>query len=120
VLRHRFNWKRLSMAAALAYAHDRSQARIVFQTRPGAYNDESLIEFLQALHDELGATKVTLIWDGLPSQPPHAGLDPCPAPLAHRRTPARLRPRPQPGRGPVGQRQVGGGLVRHLHPPPFS
>ena len=67
VLRHRFNWKRLSMAAALTYAHDRSEARIVFQTRPGAYNDESLIEFLEALHDELGGAKVTLIWDGLPS-----------------------------------------------------
>ena len=67
MLRHRFNWKRLSMAAALAYAHDRSDARIIFQTRPGAYNDESLIEFLGALHDELGGAKVTLIWDGLPS-----------------------------------------------------
>jgi putative transposase len=67
VLRHKFSWKRLSMAAALAYAHDRCQARLVFQTRPGAYNDESLIEFLQALHGELGRAKVTLIWDGLPS-----------------------------------------------------
>ena len=67
VLRHRFNWKRLSMSAAVAYAHDRCNARIVFHTRPGAYNDESLIEFLQALHDELAGAKVTLIWDGLPS-----------------------------------------------------
>jgi DDE superfamily endonuclease len=71
VLRHRFNWKRLSMAAAVAYAHDRGDARIVFQTRPGAYNDESLIEFLQTLHDELAGTKVTLIWDGLPSHRSH-------------------------------------------------
>ena len=39
----------------------------MFHTRPGAYNDESLIEFLQALHDEFGGAKVTLIWDGLPS-----------------------------------------------------
>jgi transposase len=67
VLRHRFNWKRLSMAAAVAYTHHRGDARIVFQTRAGAYNDEALIEFLQALHDELGGVKVTLIWDGLPS-----------------------------------------------------
>ncbi|MGH9252357.1 MAG: transposase [Acidimicrobiales bacterium] len=67
VLRHRFSWKRLSMSAALAYAHDRSQARIIFQTRPGSYNDDSLIEFLQALHAELAGAKVTLIWDGLPS-----------------------------------------------------
>ena len=67
MLRHRFNWKRLSMSAAVAYAHDRGDARIVFQTRAGAYNDESLIEFLHALHDELAGAKVTLIWDGLPS-----------------------------------------------------
>jgi transposase len=55
------------MSAALAYAHDRSDARIVFHTRAGAYNDQSLIEFLQALHDELGEAKVTVVWDGLPS-----------------------------------------------------
>ena len=67
VLRHRFNWKRLSMSAALAYAHDRADARLVFETRAGAYNDESLIEFLHALHDELDGAKITLIWDGLPS-----------------------------------------------------
>jgi len=67
VLRHRFSWKRLSMAAALVYAPDHSGARIVFQTRPGAYNDESLIVFLDGLHDELAGAKVTLIWDGLPS-----------------------------------------------------
>ena len=55
------------MSAALAYAHDRANARVVFHTRAGAYNDESLIEFLQQLRDELADTKVTLIWDGLPS-----------------------------------------------------
>jgi transposase len=67
VLRHHFAWKRLSMAAALAYAADGTDARLVFQTRAGAYNDESLITFLDALHDELAGAKVTLIWDGLPS-----------------------------------------------------
>lgn len=55
------------MAAAVAYGHDRSDAQIVFQTRPGAYNDESLITFLDALHDELNGAKATVIWDGLPS-----------------------------------------------------
>lgn len=54
------------MAAALAYAADRSEAFLVFQTRPGSYNDESLIEFLTELHTHLDA-KVTLLWDGLPS-----------------------------------------------------
>jgi hypothetical protein len=66
VLRHRFSWKRLSMAGALAYWPDGTQAALVFQMRPGAYNDESLIEFLAELHGHLDG-KVTLIWDGLPS-----------------------------------------------------
>src|SRR5213083_3672440 len=67
VLRHRFNWKRLSMAGALAYWPDRSQSALVFQLRPGAYNDVSLIEFLTDLHTHLDGHPVLLIWDGLPS-----------------------------------------------------
>jgi putative transposase len=35
--------------------------------RPGAYNDESLIEFLAEMHTLLEDRRVTLIWDGLPS-----------------------------------------------------
>jgi hypothetical protein len=66
VLRHRFNWKRLSLAGALAYAPDGSDAHLVFQVRPGAYNDESLIAFLNELR-ELEQRRVVLIWDGLPS-----------------------------------------------------
>jgi hypothetical protein len=46
VLQHRFNWKRLSLASARAYEPDGSDAHLVFQLRPGAYNDETLIEFL--------------------------------------------------------------------------
>jgi transposase len=67
VLRHHFSWKRLSMSAAVGYAPDRSDAWLVFGMRAGSYNDESLVEFLSALHTELGTDKVTLIWDGLPS-----------------------------------------------------
>jgi transposase len=66
VLRHRFNWKRLSLAGALAYEPDGSEAHLVFQMRAGAYNDESLIVFLSELH-ELEQRAVVLIWDGLPS-----------------------------------------------------
>lgn len=66
VLRHRFSWKRLSMAGALAYRPDRSQAALVFQIKEGAYNTESLIEFLTDLHGHFD-DKITLIWDGLPS-----------------------------------------------------
>ena len=45
VLRHHFSWKRLSMAGALAYEPDGTDAQLVFQMRPGSYNDESFIEF---------------------------------------------------------------------------
>ena len=67
VLRHRFNWKRLSMAAAVGFAPDGSDAWLVFNMRPGAYNDVTIIEFFEDLHAHLGRDKLTLIWDGLPS-----------------------------------------------------
>ena len=66
VLRHRFNWKRLSLAGALAYEPDGSDAHLVFELRPGVYNDETLIEFLSDLHD-IERRPVLLIWDGLPA-----------------------------------------------------
>jgi putative transposase len=61
VLTHHFNWKRLSMAAALAYAPDGSDATLVFSMQPGSYNDESLIVFLSELHDLLEGNKATVI-----------------------------------------------------------
>jgi len=67
VLHHHFNWKRLSMAGALAYEADASDAFLVFSTRAGSYNDEALVEFLTEMHELVGDRKVILIWDGLPS-----------------------------------------------------
>jgi transposase len=67
VLRHHFNWSRLSMAAALVCRPDGSQAALVFQIREGSYNTESLIAFLEDLHRHFGIEKITLIWDGLPA-----------------------------------------------------
>jgi len=66
VLRHRFNWKRLSLAGALAYEPDGSDAHLVFELRPGAYNDETLIDFLNDVND-IEQRSVLLIWDGLPA-----------------------------------------------------
>jgi hypothetical protein len=66
VLHHPFNWKRLSLAGALAYEPDGSDAHLFFELRPGAYNDETLIEFLSELH-EVEQRAVLMIWDGLPS-----------------------------------------------------
>jgi transposase len=65
VLRHRFSWTRLSMAGALAYRPDRSEAALVFQIKENAYNTESLIDFLADLREHFAADKITLIWDGL-------------------------------------------------------
>jgi transposase len=67
VLRHRFVWKRLSIASALVYEPDGSDAHLVFELRPGAYNDETLIEFLTYLHELEQHRSVVLLWDGLPS-----------------------------------------------------
>ena len=71
VLKHRFNWKRLSLAGALAYEPDGSDAHLVFQLRPGAYNDETLIEFLSEFNQLEQQRPVVLIWDGLPAH--HSG-----------------------------------------------
>ena len=67
VLRHRFAWKRLSMAGALVYEPDASSAHLVFQLRPGAYNDEMLIEFLTDVQQIERHRRVILVWDGLPA-----------------------------------------------------
>jgi putative transposase len=67
VLRHRFNWTRLPMPGALAYQPDGSQAALMFQIKKDSYNTESLIGFLQHLHEHFGGANVTLIWDNLPS-----------------------------------------------------
>ncbi len=75
VLRHRFVWKRLSIAAALVYEPDGSDAHLVFQLRPGAYNGETLIEFLTELHQHEQPRIVLLIWDGLPAHRSRYMLD---------------------------------------------
>jgi transposase len=67
VLTHCFNWKKLSISAALAYRWDGSDSRLFFQTRPGSYDTESLIAFLDDLHREFPRKKLILIWDGLPA-----------------------------------------------------
>jgi transposase len=74
VLRHPFNWKRLSLAGALAYEPDGSDAHLFFELRPGAYNDETLIAFLSELN-EVEHRNVLLIWDGLPSHRSRRMLD---------------------------------------------
>jgi transposase len=75
VLRHRFVWKRLSLAGALVYESDASDAHLVFQLLPGAYNGETLIEFLSDLRRLEPQRAVLLIWDGLPAHRSRLMLD---------------------------------------------
>jgi len=51
----------------LAYKYDKSEASLVFAMKSGAYDTESLIEFLEQFHAHFPNEKTTLIWDGLPS-----------------------------------------------------
>ncbi len=74
MLRHRFAWKRLSLAGVLVYEPDGSDAHLFFELRPGAYNDETLIEFLSDLK-AIEQRRVLLIWDGLPSHRSRRMLD---------------------------------------------
>jgi transposase len=59
--------QRLSLAAALVYEADGSDAHLVFELRPGAYNGELLIEFLTDLHELEPGRRLLLLWDGLPA-----------------------------------------------------
>jgi transposase len=55
------------LAAALVYEADGSDAHLVFQLRPGAYNGATLIEFLMDLHHLEPGRRMMLLWDGLPA-----------------------------------------------------
>jgi transposase len=67
VIRHRFNWKRASMAAALCYGSDGPSAAVAFHHQLDAYDTDSLIGALGELRRFLGGQKATLLWDGLPA-----------------------------------------------------
>ena len=67
MLRHPFNWKRASMAAALCVRPHGDGAQLAFHLRPGSYDTDSLIVALTELHHFLAGEKATLIWDGLPA-----------------------------------------------------
>ena len=64
---HAFNWKKLSVCAALGFRWDSQRCRLWFQLRPGSYNASSLIDFLRHLKKHLRGQPAILIWDGLPA-----------------------------------------------------
>lgn len=67
MLIHAFNWKKLSVAMAVGFRWDFRRRALFFQTRPGSYNDVTLIDFLTDLKREGRGRRPILIWDGLPS-----------------------------------------------------
>jgi transposase len=67
VLIHAFNWKKLSVAVAVTFRWDFRRSGLFFQTRPGSYNDVSLVNFLTDLKREVRGRRTILVWDGLPS-----------------------------------------------------
>jgi hypothetical protein len=67
VIRHHFNWKRCSMAAAICYGSHGGGAEVAFHHQHGAYDTDTLIGALEELRRFLGGQKATLVWDGLPA-----------------------------------------------------
>jgi len=67
VIVHSYNWKKISICAAIAYRWDGKRTRLYFQLRAGNYATESLILFLKELKKHFRRQYVILIWDGLPA-----------------------------------------------------
>jgi hypothetical protein len=67
ILRHRCNWKRASMAAALGYhASDADRGpRLCFHVQKDSYNTQTLIGVLEQLAGFYAGHQVVLLWDGL-------------------------------------------------------
>ena len=65
VLTHAFNWKRLSVASALAFRWDGRRSRCCSDARPGSYNTESLTPVAQRRKRRFCGHRVILLWDGL-------------------------------------------------------
>jgi hypothetical protein len=66
-LRHRFGWKKASMAAALGDRPDGTAARLCFHLQQPSYDTDTLIGVLEQLAGFYTGQRVVLIWDGLSS-----------------------------------------------------
>jgi hypothetical protein len=65
ILRHRFGWKKASMAAALGYRPDATVARLCFHLQQPSYTTDRLIAVLEQLAGFYCGQRVVLLWDGL-------------------------------------------------------
>jgi DDE superfamily endonuclease len=65
ILRHRFGWKKASMAAALGYHPTATKARLCFHLQKDSYDTDSLIGVLEQLGRFYAGQRMVLLWDGL-------------------------------------------------------
>jgi hypothetical protein len=65
ILRHRFGWKKASMAAALGYQVAGSKARLCFHLQQPSDDTDALIGVLEQLASFYAGQRVMLLWDGL-------------------------------------------------------
>jgi hypothetical protein len=61
VLRHRFGWKKASMAAALGYHVNGTAARLCFHLQQPSYTTDTLIGVLEQLAGFYAGQRVVLI-----------------------------------------------------------
>jgi hypothetical protein len=76
ILRHRFGWKKASMAAALGYLADGSAARLCFPLQQPGYDTDRLIGVLEQLAGFSTDQRVVLLWDSVPTGAPRCGPGP--------------------------------------------
>ena len=65
-IREHFNWKHLSAAGAIAWRPGQPRTRLFLSLRPGAFDKESLVEYLRNLRRHVRGPMIVL-WDGLPA-----------------------------------------------------
>jgi Winged helix-turn helix len=65
ILRHRFGWKKASMAAALGYRPDATAARLWFHLQQPSSTTDRLITVLEQLAMFYAGHKIVLLWEGL-------------------------------------------------------
>jgi hypothetical protein len=64
ILRHRFGWKKASMAAALGYRPDGTRARLCFHLQQPSYTTDTLIGVLEQLAGFYAGQRVVLLGMG--------------------------------------------------------
>jgi len=65
-LSEHFNWKHLSAAGAVVWRPGQPQTRLFLSLRPGAFDKESLVDYLRNLRRHVRGA-VVVLWDGLPA-----------------------------------------------------